>query len=163
MPSQSYNLPFGIPHPFHTRLAKYLQYQLRLIASGVGSTATFAKKIRPTVSATIEFIVPSHTKNSPDASFKHVQAKYPGVVIEVSYSQKRLDLPLLAHDYITRSRGNIKVVVGIDVEYRGKMSTLSVWRPRKRVNLAGEKQLVAHRTLSKQVCLLWSLIRRSMC
>jgi hypothetical protein len=71
--------------------------------------------------------------------------------MEVSYTQKRQDLPLLARDYIIGSRGIIKVVVGIDVEYTGKKATLSVWRPQVRVNGAGERRLFAHQTLSEQV------------
>jgi hypothetical protein len=156
-----------MPRRFHEQLALCfvtdLQRKFDLIASGTGPAATFAEKIRPTNSATIEFIASRDTKHSPDASFTHVQAKYPGIVIEVSYSQKRQDLPLLAYDYIIGSMGNIKVVVGIDLEYTGKKATLSVWRPQIRVNGAGEKRLFVHRTLSKQVCLLRSLISRSMC
>jgi hypothetical protein len=147
-----------MPRPLHDQLAGSfiddLGWQLRSIASGAGPAATFAQKIRSTLSATIEFIASRDTKHSPDASFKHVQAKYPGIVMEVSYTQKRQDLPLLAHDYIIGSRGNIKVVVGIDLEYTGKKATLSVWRPQIRVNGAGEKRLFVHRTLSKQVRLL---------
>jgi hypothetical protein len=71
--------------------------------------------------------------------------------MEVSYTQKRQDLLLLARDYIIGSRGIIKVVVGIDVEYTGKKATLSVWRPQVRVNGAGERRLFAHQTLSEQV------------
>jgi hypothetical protein len=144
-----------MPRLLHDQLAASivtnLQRQFDSIASGVGPAATFAENILNTNSATIEFIVSSH---SPDASFKHVQAKYPGLVMEVSYSQKRQDLPRLAHDYITKSSGNIKVVVGIDLEYRGNMATLSVWRSQIRVNRAGEKRVFVHRTLSNQVWLI---------
>jgi hypothetical protein len=77
---------------------------------------------------------------------------YPGVVVEVSYSQKRRDLSRLADDYILGSDAEIRAVVGIDLDYRGgKRATLSVWCPRIEINDAGEKELVAHQTLSDLV------------
>ncbi|PTU21997.1 hypothetical protein P175DRAFT_0492608 [Aspergillus ochraceoroseus IBT 24754] len=57
-------------------------------------------------------------------------AAYPGVVVEISYSQNGKDLKKLAWDYIVHSNGDIKVVVGIDINYGGMQdSTLSMWRP----------------------------------
>ncbi|KIX04766.1 uncharacterized protein Z518_05636 [Rhinocladiella mackenziei CBS 650.93] len=76
---------------------------------------------------------------------RHIKAKYPGVVIEVSHPQKRRDLPRLADDYILGSDAEIRVVVGLDLDYRGKMATVSIWRPRIQVNAAGEEELVAHK------------------
>ena len=49
-----------------------------------------------------------------------VPPQYPGVVIEVSYSQKRKDLPLVAKDYIIGSKGSIGVVVGITSSIQAK-------------------------------------------
>jgi len=144
-----------MPRPLHYLLAgavaEDLRWQLRSIASGTGPAAIFAQKIRNTVSATIEFPGSPAPKHSPDGSFKHIKAKYPGMVIEVSYSQKKKDLPLLASDYIIGSRGSIQVVVGIDLEYTGKKATLSVWRPQIRRNKAGKKGIFIHRAISKQV------------
>ncbi|KAH0555676.1 hypothetical protein GP486_006380 [Trichoglossum hirsutum] len=69
-------------------------------------------------------------KRSPDAAFIHINANFPGVVIETSFSQKRKDLPKLAEDYILGSIGNIAVVIGLDIEYRKtKQATFSMWRP----------------------------------
>lgn len=73
-------------------------------------------------------------------------------MIEVSYSQKRKDLSRLADDYILGSYGNIRVVVGLDIEYKGsKEATLSVWRPHFETNKAGEKELVAQQTVANQI------------
>ncbi|KAH0550998.1 hypothetical protein GP486_007640 [Trichoglossum hirsutum] len=72
-----------------------------------------------------------YPKHSPDAAFRHEAATYPGVVIEVSYSQKRKDLPYLAENYIIGSQGSVRAVVGLDIEYYGsKKATVSVWRPK---------------------------------
>jgi hypothetical protein len=144
-----------MPRLLHDQLAgsvaDNLGRQLWSIASGTGLAAIFAQEVRNTVSATIEFPGSPH---SPDGSFKHIEAKYPGVVIEVSYSQKKKDLPLLASDYIISSRGSIQAVVGIDLAYTGKQATLWVWRPQIRRNKAGKKAIFIHRAISKQVCLL---------
>jgi hypothetical protein len=147
-----------MPRLLHDQLAgsvaEDLRWQLRSIASGTGPATIFAQETRNTVSATIEFPGSPAPTHSPDGSIKHVEAKYPGVVIEVSYSQKMKDLPLLASDYIIGSRGSIRAVVGIDLEYTGKKATLSVWRPQIRRNKEGRKRIFIHRAISKQVCLL---------
>jgi hypothetical protein len=149
-----------MPSLLHDQLAGSVAFdlgrQLQSIASGTGPAAIFAQTINNTVSATTEFTGSAAPKHSPDGSFKHVEAKYPGVIIEVSYSQKKKDLPLLASDYIISSRGSIRAVVGIDLEYTGKKVTLSVWRPQIRRNKAGQKRIFIHRAISKQVCLLRS-------
>jgi len=47
-------------------------------------------------------------------------------VIEVLYLQKRKDLERLADDYILGSDSDIRVVVGLDIEYKtGKKAPLS--------------------------------------
>ena len=74
------------------------------------------------------------------------------MVIEVSYSQKRKDLPRLADDYILGSDGNIRLVVGIDIEYRSKCATLSMSRPKRQDNDAEGKVLMSEQTVSNQVC-----------
>jgi hypothetical protein len=144
-----------MPSRLHEQLAwkigaEILQ-QLLSIANGTGPAAQFAQNIEPTGSLTLTFDDPQYGKHEPDASFTHIDAKYPGVVIEISYSQKRKDLPRLADDYILGSDARIRAVVGVDVDYRGKMATLSIWRPQIEINDAGEEELVAFRTLIDQV------------
>jgi hypothetical protein len=74
-------------------------------------------------------------KHSPDAAFTHIEADYPGIVIETSFSQKRKDLPKLAQDYILGSLANVSVVIGLDIEYHGtKKATVSVWRPEEGIH-----------------------------
>ena len=69
-------------------------------------------------------------KRTPDASFGHLSEKYPGVVIEVSSSEKRKNLSRLASEYILGSRAAVRVVVGLDIESKGnKKATISVWKP----------------------------------
>jgi hypothetical protein len=68
-------------------------------------------------------------RRQPDATFKHCDAHWPGVVIEVSYSQKTKAIPHLADDYILETNGSVRVVVGLDIDYKTKKGTISMWRP----------------------------------
>lgn len=129
-----------------------LYLQLRSIARSQNRSAVFAREVEPGGSATIDFADSEYGRHDPDAQFRHSRAQYPGVVIEVSYSQKRHDLARLADDYILGSDGDIRIVVGLDVEYRGsKKATLSVWQPEIITNEGGEKELVAVQTVVDQV------------
>ncbi|TWU77387.1 hypothetical protein ED733_006087 [Metarhizium rileyi] len=106
-------LHLRMPSPVHeffaNILALDLQVQLLEIATQDNDTGIFASKIRIGGSATIQLAE--------------------GVVIEVSYSQDGKNLRKLAQDYILYSNGDIKTVVGIDLNYAGKESTISLWRP----------------------------------
>ena len=65
----------------------------------------------------------------PDIRLHHKDAAWPGVVIEVSYSQKRKSLIDLAENYLLASDGGIRVMVGIDLEYKkSKEASISIWR-----------------------------------
>lgn len=141
----------GLLHEnFIANIVEEIQVQLKSIE---GASAEFAKKIRSAGSASLKFADQRYGKHDPDAQFRHSKAQYPGVVIEVSYSQKRNDLERLADDYILGSDSDIRVVVGLDVNYKmNKKATLSVWRPSIVTNEAGEKELVAEQIVTNQVC-----------
>jgi hypothetical protein len=111
-------------------------------------------RIEDSGSTRLTFPDSDYGPHDPDSSFRHLEAQYPGIIIEVSYSQKRKDLPRLADDYILGSDGNVCAVIGLDVEYRGKMATLSVWRPRILINDDGSEELQAEQTVINQVCLI---------
>lgn len=112
--------------------------QLKLIRNGSDKAALFAQRLRCYGSGDIYFPsddAPQSRKShrSPDTSFEHLDADYPGIIVEVSYSQKRKDLRSLAETYILDSDTSVQVVVGLDIEYGKKGSrkaTLSVWRGR---------------------------------
>jgi len=93
--------------------------------------ADFARRVIATGSTDI--VTTDGGFHYPDGSFAHEDAKAPCVVLEVSHSQKRRDLPFLADEYILGSDGLTQVVIGVDLEYRknkGKEARLLVWRPR---------------------------------
>lgn len=135
--------------PLHEAiLGQFLQHvlvQLSDISRGDDPLASdFARRIIPTGSS--RFSGEDGEIHGPDGSFRHEDASDPGVVIEISYSQKRKFLSHLADDYIVGSNGCVRVVIGIDLEYRknrGKEGRVLVWRPRKAENADGITYLEA--------------------
>lgn len=78
-------------------------------------------------------------RKSPDSSFSFEGYKYPTVVIEVANSQQKKELQRLAEFYINHSKGRIKTVITVDIEYHrprypsaplGREATYSVYRHR---------------------------------
>jgi len=67
--------------------------------------------------------------HNPDAAFGDRKDKYPGVVLEVAYSQKKKDLRELAERYILGSDGNIRVVIGLVLDDQQEKTSISIWRP----------------------------------
>jgi hypothetical protein len=134
-------------------VVKEIQNQLEKLGAGLNTSAAFARKVESRGSPTLDFTKEECGRHTPDAQFRHERAQYPGVVIEVSYTQKRKDLAYIAEDYILGSNGDIRVVIGLDVEYsNSKKATLSVWRPSIVKNKDGEPELVAKQTVIDQVC-----------
>jgi hypothetical protein len=128
-------MPTGVHELFIARVEDAIFSQLKLIREGSGDEAAFARKVHPARSTEIYFPVENDTstksKHEPDASFWHDDAQYPGVIIEVAYSQKRKRLCRLAEDYLLDSDASVQVVVGLDIEYerkRSRQATFSVWR-----------------------------------
>lgn len=73
-------------------------------------------------------------------------------MIEVSYSQIPKTIPYLVDNYILCSNGNIKAVVGLDVDYKTKKGTVSVWRPQLSTTEEGQIELAVVKTLDALVC-----------
>jgi hypothetical protein len=131
-------MPSATHERFITSVVQEITRQLQILVSADSLTSDFARQINACGSTSICF-PDEYGRHDPDGSFGHKEAQYPGVIFEVSYSQKRRDLGRLADDYILGSDGNIRVVVGLDIEYQskgkakealGKVATLSVWRPK---------------------------------
>ncbi|CZT48682.1 uncharacterized protein RSE6_09421 [Rhynchosporium secalis] len=80
-------------------------------------------------------------KHEPDIRFHHEDAAWPGVIIEVSYSQKRKSLIDLAENYLLASDGGIRVMVGIDIEYKKlKEASMSIWRLKTSQGVDGQPE-----------------------
>ncbi|CAG5188981.1 uncharacterized protein ALTATR162_LOCUS12076 [Alternaria atra] len=129
-------MPTGVHELFIDGVEDAIRSQLKAIRKGSDKAALFAQKVRPARSTEIYFPVDGasltkKSKHEPDASFWHTDARYPGVIIEVAYSQKKKRLSRLAEDYLLDSNASVQVVVGLDIEYGKKGSrkaTMSVWR-----------------------------------
>lgn len=142
-----------MPTDFHEFIISNVVFkilsQLKLIAKTSKSSAEFAKVVRHGGSATIDFPNdPTCGTHSPNAIFKHLRATYLGVIIKMSFSQKKKDVEKLAYEYILGSDGSIKVVIRLDIKYRGRnKGTLSIWRPRIITGDNGETELVVEKTV----------------
>ncbi|KAL3439829.1 hypothetical protein BJX65DRAFT_315377 [Aspergillus insuetus] len=134
-------LAIRMPTPVHeTFCAKVVQEIILQLESierqGEDGAASFANDINYFASSRLLLPYDSeddktlYVRREPDASFGHTKARYPGVVIEVCYSQKGQRIPALADDYLLNSDGNINAVIFLDIEYRSKEASFSVWRPR---------------------------------
>jgi hypothetical protein len=153
-------MPSATHEQFIESITGEISRSLRTLASADADAdadppcANFARQINSHGSASIYF-ADDYGRHDPDGAFGHRGALFPGVVLEVSYSQKRRDLSRLADDYILGSDGSIKAVVGLDIEYQGKgkgkgnekgskLATLSVWRPKITRGEDGEGELSAY-------------------
>ncbi|KAL4866876.1 hypothetical protein BDV12DRAFT_172191 [Aspergillus spectabilis] len=141
-------MPTPVHDFFASSVAVEICKQLQCIANGEDAAGEFAGQIANGGSSRIylkegdsnEELAESKVflQRQPDAQFQYCGTAYPGVVLEVSYAQRGKNLRKLARDYILHSNGNIKVVIGIDINYREAQgetnretneSTVSLWRP----------------------------------
>jgi hypothetical protein len=149
-------MPTLLHEVFIERVVEEIKCRLRTIAEGESRSKYFAQKIKHNGSGRLTFQsaedddTQTTIKREPDAEFKHEDAHWPGVVIEVSYSQKTKALPHLADNYILETNGNIRVVVGLDIDYKTKKATVSMWRPQYVTTQQGEVDLVAAQTVDHQ-------------
>ena len=105
---------------------------------------TAIERIIPTGSSNISLTgtLRNRGKKSPDKSYRYKGCKFPSLVIEIAYSQRKLNLPDLAERYIYGSEGDIRTVIGINLNdiyqsesdrkkgkhFRPSAATISVWR-----------------------------------
>lgn len=151
-------MPTAVHELFIARVEDAILSRLKSIRERSGCTATFAQKVNPARSTEIRFPAESNpsdrrSKHEPDTSFWHDDAQYPGVVIEVAYSQKRERLAQLAEVYLLDSDASVQAVVGLDIEYGKKGSrkaTSTVWRTRERDTATG-KELYVEKEVTDEV------------
>lgn len=151
-------MPTAIHDTFCAKLAGEISNQLRQFENSEGSVADFAGQVEHFSTSRINLPVDSkdgelkYSTREPDASFGHPKAQYPGVVIEICYSQKRRDVARLADDYILNTDGSIKAVVCVDIDYKqSQRATLSVWRP-EYVKVEGKEYFQTTADVDAQVC-----------
>ncbi len=143
-------MPSAVHEEFVATIVGDIAQKLCDIARSSSPSAIFAGLVRDSRSTTITFDDPDYGRHDPDASFRHSDAQYPGVIVEVAYSQKARALPRLADEYILGSDGNIRVMVGFNIGYSHKMATVSVWRA-GRLTHGGGVELTAEKVVTDQV------------
>ncbi|KAF2761483.1 hypothetical protein EJ05DRAFT_536253 [Pseudovirgaria hyperparasitica] len=122
-------MPTTLHDTFSSELVADIKKGLENLKENHVETRPFIDKIS-SVSGAIHFEDDGKKiRHEPDIRFHHEDAAWPGVVIEVSYSQKRKSLIDLADNYILASDGGIRVMIGIDLEYKkSKEASISIWR-----------------------------------
>lgn len=128
--------PTAVHEIFIDRLEDAIRSQLKAFQNGSGTASHFARKVQ--ASRCTEMNIPvdgaphdSQSKYHPDASFRHKNAQYPGVVVEVASSQNLNRLDRVAQNYLLDSDASVQVVVGFDIHDgydMRKEATFSVWR-----------------------------------
>lgn len=142
-------------HALATRLGGTAGNALRGIKKGGSPTLKLSGPAPPSSSSQEsqeEVLVETH--RSPDGTFFHDSTpEWPGVVLEVSYSQRDHKLDRIAESYIVDSFGGIRCVVGLELPYgrdpRVKScnmgidctAAVSIWRPKVDKDEAGEETL----------------------
>jgi hypothetical protein len=114
---------------FASKLVTEIKTGFENLKKNQDGTRLFIDKIS-SVSGAIHFEEDGRKfKHVPDIRFHHKDAAWPGVVIEVSYSQEQESLIYLAENYLLASDGGIRMMVGIDLEYKkSKEASISIWR-----------------------------------
>lgn len=107
-------MPTAVHEVFIARIEDAVFSEVKLIREGSDEAAAFARRINPARCTEIHLPIESGTsKHEPDAAFWHDSAQYPGVIIEVAYSQKSRELDRRAEDYLLDSDNSVRVVVGL--------------------------------------------------
>ncbi|KAH7018731.1 hypothetical protein B0J12DRAFT_396365 [Macrophomina phaseolina] len=114
-------MPSALHDFFCSSVGDRIKAQLARVADSHPELRPVVERVRSGGSTTLQLDVDDdddvRTTRSPDFQLHHDDARWPSLVIEISYSQKRKALPKLAYDYLRGSLGNIQAVVGLDVEY----------------------------------------------
>lgn len=94
----------------------------------------------------------TRSKTQPDIGFRQLQSGAPSLVIEVAYSQTSKSLEQVAENHILGSRGAIRTVIGIDIDYpRGLRAFWSKWLMVYDADEDGGT-ITASLAIDKQVC-----------
>lgn len=121
-----------------------------------------AQKIKAKGTGRIKFPAPDarySDHKEPDLAFRHVcpVCKFPGLVVEVAWSQRKLELPPLAKNYIQKTNGDIRTVIGLNLndvykEGENRSATFSVWRAE--LDVTGRATGRVSPNVDHQVCFL---------
>ncbi|OQD91922.1 hypothetical protein PENSOL_c047G09150 [Penicillium solitum] len=150
-------MPCPLHDVFSANVADGILQQIRQFQRHDSPTGEFARGLKHY--ATSRIFLPEETddrkqvftRREPDISFGHDGALYPGVILEVCYSQKSKSISYLADDYILNTDGSINMVIALDIDYRGSQkASFTVWRP-DYLKANGVKELRAKAMIEAEV------------
>lgn len=111
---------------------------LLLISQPDTPVAAFTRLLRADVTPALYLIGsedddgPPFSRRHPDAAFWHADARWPGVIIEITnrdkLAGKRRDMFILAKDYILKTDGDVRVVVSLEIDSESAIGSISIWR-----------------------------------
>ncbi|KAF5025158.1 hypothetical protein F66182_2734 [Fusarium sp. NRRL 66182] len=131
-------LTIRMPSPTHSYIASLFQQDVltelnSALKNSTGEAKSIAKRIISVQDCHVYLEKTGDNygpvKREPDIQFQYFGMAYPSIIVEVSYSQDGKALRRLAQEYILYSDGEVKLVIGIDLNYRNEPSTVSLWRP----------------------------------
>ncbi|KAL9116476.1 MAG: hypothetical protein Q9187_007000 [Circinaria calcarea] len=118
---KTFELVIRMPTEIHEYVGGSIIYDIRqqidIIRTGNNSAAVLAQKIEYLELTSV--ILEDGARRDPDKEFGYKGAKYPTVVVEISYSQRKKNLAKLADQYIVETSGQIQMVIGIKLNYAG--------------------------------------------
>ncbi|SPJ79170.1 uncharacterized protein FTOL_07561 [Fusarium torulosum] len=125
----SFRMPSALHDLFISFFGSAIFNEIREIGRQNRQARAFTESIDNALSSRVLLIDGEEQwEQQPDAQFEHHEARYPGVVVEVALTQDAKELRRIARRYIYYTDGQIKVVLGIDLN-EDKESTISVWKP----------------------------------
>jgi hypothetical protein len=124
MPSQLYNI-------FITRVVEEIQSRLQTFKDIKTLLGAFARKVKYNGSSRLDLSSKDNNsgttiRRQPNATFKYSNVYWPGVVIEVLYSQNIKAILYLADNYILETNGSICIIIGLDIDYKTKKGIVSI-------------------------------------
>lgn len=104
------------------------------------------QEVIPTGTATFEFhISGTYTRGrlEPDLGYTVMGEGFPRVVVLIAYSQSCTHMAMIAEQWIAGGRGTVRLVVGIDIPYRGARApaTIHHWTPQLINDVSGRQVL----------------------
>ncbi|KAF5547499.1 hypothetical protein FNAPI_8528 [Fusarium napiforme] len=125
----SFRMPSKVHNLFVSMFGMAIYNKIREIGRRDRRAHVFTNSIDNVWSTRLSLIDGDETwERQPDAQFEHCDSRYPGVVVEVALTQEPKEFRRFAKRYIYHTDGQIKVVLGIDLN-EDKESTISVWNP----------------------------------
>jgi hypothetical protein len=118
---------------FKSQIVSWIESKLSAIADNDAQSRLFVNGIIFGGSSTFFSETPGKERvlirHDPDSVFMYTRWYFPTVVLEYAISPGPKSLNRLAHDYIQRSRGRVRAVVGFELDKETKKVSLTVWRP----------------------------------